>query len=201
MEPFTVHVGRAVPLRRTNVDTDQILPVRFLTRSSIAGYGENLFNDWRDDPDFVLNDPRFTDASILVAGTDFGIGSSRESAVWALTGRGFKAVLSPRFGDIFYGNALSNGLLPVTVDEAATKALWELIERDPSLAVTIDLGAKQVRAASLAVPFEIDSHARWRLMHGLDDVSLTEHHTARIADYESRRRPTMPTTGRRREVS
>ena len=201
MERFTVHTGQAVPLKQDNVDTDQIIPVRFLTRSGIAGYGENLFNDWREDPEFVLNDPRFADASVLVAGRDFGIGSSREAAVWALTGYGFRAVLSPRFGDIFHGNALSHGLLPVTITEDATEELWELIDGDPSLSMTIDLGAEEVRLADVVVPFEVDRHARQRLMQGLDDISLTERHTAHIADFEGRRRPTMPTTGRRREVS
>ncbi|WP_109473203.1 3-isopropylmalate dehydratase small subunit [Ornithinimicrobium cavernae] len=196
MRAFTVHTGTAAPLRRTNVDTDQIIPVRFLTRSTIAGYGENLFNDWRDDPDFVLNDPRYAAASILVAGNDFGTGSSRESAVWALAGWGFRAVIAPRFGDIFRGNAYQQGLLPVVVPQDCVDALWTLLEREPTAEVTVDLQEREVRAAGIVQAFEVSDDDRWRLLNGLDAVALTLQHEADIAAYEQRRRPALPTTRR-----
>ncbi len=196
MDAFTVHTGTAAPLKRTDVDTDQIIPVRFLTRSTVAGYGQNLFNDWRDDPGFVLNDPRYAAATILVAGNDFGTGSSRESAVWALAGWGFRAVIAPRFGDIFRGNALANGLLPVVVPQACVDALWELLDRQPDAPVTVDLPACEVRAEGVRQSFDIDENTRWRLLNGLDDVSLTLKHAEAITDYEQRRRAALPTTPR-----
>jgi 3-isopropylmalate/(R)-2-methylmalate dehydratase small subunit len=196
MEAFTVHTGTAAPLKRTDVDTDQIIPVRFLTRSTVAGYGRNLFNDWRDDPAFVLNDPRYAAATVLVAGNDFGTGSSRESAVWALAGWGFRAVIAPRFGDIFRGNALENGLLPVVVPQACVEALWELLDRHPAAPVTVDLPAREVRAEGVRQSFDIDENTRWRLLNGLDDISLTLQHAESIADYERRRRAALPTTPR-----
>ena len=196
MRPFTVHTGTAAPLRRSNVDTDQIIPVRFLTRSTIAGYGENLFNDWRDDPDFVLNDPRHSAATILVAGTDFGTGSSRESAVWALTGWGFRAVIAPRYGDIFRGNAIENGLLPVIAPQACVEALWDLVDAQPDTPVTVDLEQCEVRAQGIHQPFEVDPDDRTRLLQGLDNIALTLAHAADITAYEQRRRPALPTTRR-----
>jgi 3-isopropylmalate/(R)-2-methylmalate dehydratase small subunit len=196
MDAFTVHTGAAAPLRRTDVDTDQIIPVRFLTRTTVAGYGENLFHDWRDDPGFVLNDPRYAAASILVAGNDFGTGSSRESAVWALTDAGFRAVIAPRYGDIFHGNALANGLLPVVAPQASVDALWDLLERRPDAPVTVDLLALQVRAEGVHQRFELDENARWRLLNGLDDIALTLRHAEAITGYEQRRRAALPTTPR-----
>lgn len=196
MEPFTVHTGTAAPLRHTNVDTDQIIPVRFLTRSTVAGYGENLFNDWRDDAGFVLNDPRYAAATILVAGNDFGTGSSRESAVWALAGWGFRAVIAPRYGDIFHGNALKNGLPPVVVPQDCVDALWELLEARPDTPVTVDLEGRAVRAADIHQHFEIEENTRWRLLNGLDDISLTLQRADDIHAYEQRRRRALPTTRR-----
>ena len=196
MRAFTVHTGTAAPLRRTNVDTDQIIPVRFLTRSTIAGYGENLFNDWRDDPSFVLNDPRYSDATILVAGNDFGTGSSRESAVWALAGWGFRVVIAPRFGDIFRGNAYQQGLLPVVAPQDCVDALWTLLEADPTTEVTVDLHEQVLRAADLNQSFEVPPDDRWRLLNGLDTIDLTLQHDADISAYEQGRRPALPTTRR-----
>src|ERR671929_304210 len=146
MEKFTVHTGPAVPLRRSNVDTDQIIPAEYLKRVTRTGFADGLFNAWREDPGFVLNNPAYQGASILVAGPEFGTGSSREHAVWALRDWGFKAVISPRFGDIFRGNALKDGLLPVELDTAAVETLWDLAERDPSAEITVDLAERQVRA-------------------------------------------------------
>jgi 3-isopropylmalate/(R)-2-methylmalate dehydratase small subunit len=196
MDAFTVHIGTAAPLRRTDVDTDQIVPVRFLTRTTVAGYGRNLFHDWRDDPGFVLNDPRYAAATILVAGNDFGTGSSRESAVWALTDRGFRAVIAPRYGDIFRGNALENGLLPVVAPQSCVDALWELLESRPGAPVTVDLLAREVRAEGVHQSFELDDNARWRLLNGLDDISLTLRHADAITAYERQRRAALPTTPR-----
>lgn len=197
MQAFTVHTGTVAPLRRTNVDTDQIIPVRFLTRSTVEGYGENLFNDWRDDPGFVLNRPQHAGASLLVAGTDFGTGSSRESAVWALTGWGFRAVLAPRFGDIFYGNAVKNGLLPVVLEPAAVQTLWELAEAEPTTEVTVDLRSRTVTAAGQEWSFPVGAEDRRRLLAGLDDVDVTLRHLAAIERFEAQRRPGLPTTTRR----
>lgn len=196
MEAFTVHTGTAAPLRRTDVDTDQIIPVRFLTRSTVAGYGEDLFRDWRDDPAFVLNDPRYSAATILVAGNDFGTGSSREGAVWALAGWGFRAVIAPRFGDIFRGNALENGLLPVVVPQPCVDALWGLLEQRPDAPVTVDLRAREVRADGVHQGFDLDENTRWRLLDGLDDISLTLRRADAITAYERRRREALPTTCR-----
>ena len=173
MEKFTVHVGRAVPLQRTDVDTDQIAPARFLTMTARSGYGDVLFYDWRVDPDFVLNDPRYAGATILVAGKDYATGSSREYAVWAMTDYGFRAVIAPRFGDIFRLNALKNGLVPAIVSDATVRALWELLETDPSTPVTVDLVERQVRAGNICESFPIDDYTRHRLMKGLDETALT----------------------------
>ena len=196
MEPFTTHTGRAVPLRRTNVDTDQIIPAEYLKRVSRAGFAEGLFAAWREDPSFVLNQPAYAGATILLAGTDFGIGSSREHAVWALTDYGFRAVIAPRFGDIFRTNATKAGLLPVVLPEATVAALQDAVEADPATAITVDLDARCVLAdaVGVAAPFEIDGYTRWRLMEGLDDIGLTLRHVDMIAAFEQSRPTFLPVT-------
>jgi 3-isopropylmalate/(R)-2-methylmalate dehydratase small subunit len=195
MEKFTTHTGRAVPLRRSNVDTDQIIPAEYLKRVSRKGFDDGLFRAWRDDPSFVLNDPRYDGASILVAGPDFGTGSSREHAVWALQDYGFRAVVSPRFADIFRGNALKGGLLPVQLPEEIVVALQDISDRDADAEVTVDLVAREVRAPGLTAVFEIDDYTRWRLLEGLDDIGLTMTHTADIDEFEAGRPAWMPVTG------
>ena len=195
MDKFTVHTGRAVPLRRSNVDTDQIIPAVYLKRVSRTGFEDGLFRAWRaNEPDFVLNQDRFGGATILVAGPDFGTGSSREHAVWALTDYGFKAVISPRFGDIFRGNSLKAGLLTVVLDEKIVQRLWDDIEGDPSTEVTVDLVEREVRWSGEVHGFELDDYTRWRLLEGLDDIGLTLRHTDEIAAYETQRRPWLPST-------
>jgi 3-isopropylmalate/(R)-2-methylmalate dehydratase small subunit len=192
MEKFTSHTGTAVPLRRSNVDTDQIIPAVYLKRVTRTGFQDGLFKSWRDDPSFVLNDQVYAGASVLVAGPEFGTGSSREHAVWALRDWGFKAVVSPRFGDIFRGNALKEGLLPVELDIAAVETLWGLTEGDPATPVTVDLGTREVRAGPHVWTFPLDDFSRWRLMEGLDDIGLTLRHEDRIAAYEKQRLPFLP---------
>jgi len=194
MEPFSVHTGRAVPLRRSNVDTDQIIPADYLKRVSRSGFEDGLFASWRKDPDFVLNDPRYTGATVLIAGPDFGTGSSREHAVWALQNYGFRAVISPRFGDIFRGNATKGGLLPVEVSAEDGEALLALVEADPTAEVTIDLLAREVRAGTTTAPFAIDDYTRWRLMEGLDDIGLSLRHADEITSFETSRPAWMPST-------
>ena len=196
MEPFTTHVGRAMPLRRTNVDTDQIIPAEYLKRVSRAGFGEGLFAAWREDPSFVLNQPQYDGATILVAGTDFGTGSSREHAVWALTYYGFRAVIAPRFGDIFRSNATKAGLLPVALPEATVTALQDAIEADPATEVVVDLDNRLVLAetAGLKAPFDIDDYTRWRLMEGFDDIGLTLRHVDAITAFERTRPSWLPLT-------
>jgi 3-isopropylmalate/(R)-2-methylmalate dehydratase small subunit len=196
MEPFTTHVGRAMPLRRTNVDTDQIIPAEYLKRVSRTGFGEGLFAAWREDPSFVLNQPQYDGATILVAGTDFGTGSSREHAVWALTDYGFRAVIAPRFGDIFRSNATKAGLLPVALPEATVTALQDAIEADPATEVVVDLDNRLVLAetAGLKAPFDIDDYTRWRLMEGLDDIGLTLRHVDAITAFERTRPAWLPLT-------
>jgi 3-isopropylmalate/(R)-2-methylmalate dehydratase small subunit len=194
MEKFTVHTGRAVPLRRSNVDTDQIIPAEYLKRVSRSGFDDGLFSAWRKDPSFVLNDSRDDGATILVAGPDFGTGSSREHAVWALQDYGFRAVISPRFADIFRGNALKGGLLPVQLSDAHVATLQDLAESDPTAEVTVDLDAREVRAPGLTVSFEIDDYTRWRLMEGLDDIGLTLRHTDDITAFEAARPGRLPVT-------
>jgi 3-isopropylmalate/(R)-2-methylmalate dehydratase small subunit len=192
MEKFTSHTGTAVPLRRSNVDTDQIIPAVYLKRVTRTGFQDGLFKSWRDDPTFVLNDEVYAGASVLVAGPEFGTGSSREHAVWALRDWGFKAVVSPRFGDIFRGNALKEGLLPVELDIAAVETLWGLTEGDPATPVTVDLGTREVRAGAHVWTVPLDDFSRWRLMEGLDDIGLTLRHEDRIAAYEQQRLPFLP---------
>ena len=194
MEPFVTHAGRAVPLRRSNVDTDQIIPAEYLKRVSRAGFGEGLFAAWREDPSFVLNQPQYAGATILVAGTDFGTGSSREHAVWALTDYGFRAVIAPRFGDIFRTNATKAGLLPVELPEATVGALQDAVEADPGTEVVVDLDNRLVRAAGISAPFEIDDYTRWRLMEGLDDIGLTLRHVDAITAFERSRPSWFPVT-------
>ena len=170
MKAFISHTGRAIPLRRSNVDTDQIIPAQYLKRVTRSGFEDGLFNAWRQDPEFVLNQPQYKGASILVAGPDFGTGSSREHAVWALQNYGFEAVLSNRFADIFRNNSLKGGLLTVILPQSVIEELWQLIEEDPALEVTVDLEAREVRFAGKKVSFELDDYTRWRLMEGLDDI-------------------------------
>lgn len=197
MQKFTVHTGRGLPLRRTDVDTDQIIPVRFLTFTGRTGYGDALFRDWRDDPSFVMNDPRYAGATVLVAGRDFGTGSSREYAVWAMMDFGLRAVIAPRFGDIFRGNALKNGLLAVVVPEQVVERLWALLDRVPAVPITVDLIHRQVRAADITADFPLDDYTRMRLMEGLDETALTLTRTEAIDAFEVSRRATLPTTTRR----
>jgi 3-isopropylmalate/(R)-2-methylmalate dehydratase small subunit len=194
MEKFTVHTGRAVPLRRSNVDTDQIIPAEYLKRVTRTGFADGLFAAWRAQPDFVLNRSEYAGASVLLAGPDFGTGSSREHAVWALQDYGFRAVVSPRFADIFRGNALKGGLLPVELSPVAVEELMRAVESDPSTEVTVDLVAREVRARGIVAPFAVDDYTRWRLMEGLDDIGLTLRHEAEVAAYESRRPAWLPRT-------
>ena len=195
MDKFTVHTGRAVPLRRSNVDTDQIIPAVYLKRVTRTGFEDGLFSAWRaNEPDFVLNQPRFDGASILVAGPDFGTGSSREHAVWALTDYGFRAVISPRFGDIFRGNSLKAGLLTVVLAEKIVQRLWDDIDDDPATQVTVDLIECQVRWSGEVHGFDLDDYTRWRLLEGLDDIGLTLRQTDKITAYEAARRPWLPAT-------
>ena len=188
MDKFTVHTGTALPLRRSNVDTDQIIPAVYLKRVTRTGFEDGLFRSWRDaDPAFVLNDQRYAGASVLIAGPEFGTGSSREHAVWALRDWGFTAVLSPRFGDIFRGNALKEGLLPVELDLPVIERLWAAVEADPAFAVTVDLAARELRTSVGTWAFPIDDFSRWRLLEGLDDIGLTLRHDAAIGEFESSR--------------
>jgi 3-isopropylmalate/(R)-2-methylmalate dehydratase small subunit len=194
VQPITTHTGRAVPLRRSDVDTDQIIPSDWLKRVERTGFGAGLFSEWRADPGFVLEQPQYAGASVLVTGENFGTGSSREHAVWALQDYGFAAVVSPRFGDIFRNNALKGGLVPVQLTAQEVEALWAMVEADPALEVTVDLGARELRAGDLVASFPIDDFTRWRLMEGLDDIGLTLRHEADISAYESARPSWLPTT-------
>lgn len=194
MEAFTVHTGQAVPLRRSNVDTDQIIPAHWLKKITRDGFEDGLFEAWRKDPEFVTNRPERAGATVLVAGPDFGTGSSREHAVWALQNFGFKTVISSRFADIFRGNSLKNGLLTVVLPQETVDRLWELTEADPAAEITVDLVDRQVRAEGIVAEFELDDNARWRLLEGLDDISLTLQNEADIATYESARPAFKPRT-------
>ncbi|MCK8677047.1 MULTISPECIES: 3-isopropylmalate dehydratase small subunit [Streptomyces] len=194
MEAFTTHTGRAVPLRRSNVDTDQIIPAHWLKKVTRDGFEDGLFEAWRKDPEFVLNRPERQGATVLVAGPDFGTGSSREHAVWALQNFGFKTVVSSRFADIFRGNSLKNGLLTVVLEQKTVDALWELTEADPTVEVTVDLQRREVRAPGVTAPFELDENSRWRLLNGLDDISITLREEEHIAAYEVSRPSHKPRT-------
>ncbi len=194
MDRFTTHAGKIMPLRRSDVDTDQIIPAVYLKRVTRTGFEDGLFSAWRDDPAFVLNNPAHAGATILVAGPNFGTGSSRQHAVWALRDWGFKAVVAPRFGDIFRGNALKEGLLPVQLELKAVEALWAMAESEPDKRITIDLAAREVRVDDAVWTFPIDDFSRWRLMEGLDDIGLTLRHEDRITAYEGTRPAFKPTT-------
>ncbi len=194
MDKVSVVTGVAVPLKRANVDTDQIIPAVFLKRVTKTGFDDALFSAWRQDPDFVLNDPAFQGARVLIAGPDFGIGSSREHAVWALRDYGFHAVLSPRFGDIFRGNAGKQGLLAGEISEADLESMWGVIDAQPGIAASVDLVAKTATVGDLTVPFEIDEYTRWRLLEGLDDIGLTLRNEAQITTFEVARESWRPRT-------
>ena len=194
MDKFVTHSGKVMPLRRSDVDTDQIIPAVYLKRVTRTGFEDGLFSAWRADPAFVLNSPAHAGATILVAGPNFGTGSSRQHAVWALRDWGFKVVIAPRFGDIFRGNALKEGLLPVQLDQKAVEALWDMAESEPEKEITVDLGARQVRVDDASWQFPIDDFSRWRLMEGLDDIGLTLRHEDAITTYEETRPTFKPVT-------
>ncbi|GAB3683942.1 3-isopropylmalate dehydratase small subunit [Angustibacter aerolatus] len=194
MDAFTTHTGVGVPLRRSNVDTDQIIPAVYLKRVTRSGFEDGLFAAWRGDETFVLNQPAFGAGSVLVAGPDFGTGSSREHAVWALLDYGFRVVISSRFADIFRGNSGKGGLLTAQVDQQDVELLWKLLENAPGTEVTVDLEARTVTAGELVCPFQVDDYTRWRLLNGLDDVSLTLQHVDAITEFEQHRPAWKPTT-------
>ncbi|MEO9324968.1 3-isopropylmalate dehydratase small subunit [Nocardioides sp. C4-1] len=198
MDKFTTHTGVGVPLKRSNVDTDQIIPAVYLKRVTRDGFEDGLFSAWRNDPSFVLNNPAYAQGSVLVAGPDFGTGSSREHAVWALQNYGFKAVISSRFADIFRGNSGKAGLLAAQVDEKVVQKLWDLLADQPGAEVTVDLETRTVRAGegvdAIEDSFDIDDYTRWRLLEGLDDIGITLGHDADITSYESTRPSWKPVT-------
>ncbi|MFJ9447312.1 3-isopropylmalate dehydratase small subunit [Kitasatospora sp. NPDC101235] len=194
MEKFTTHTGRAVPLRRSNVDTDQIIPAHWLKKVTRSGFEDGLFEAWRKDESFILNRPERQGATVLVAGPEFGTGSSREHAVWALQNYGFHVVVSSRFADIFRGNSLKNGLLTVVLPQETVERLWVLTESDPSVEITVDLEAREVRAEGVTATFELDDNVRWRLLNGLDDISITLRNEADIAAFEATRPAFKPRT-------
>jgi len=194
MEKFTTFSGIAVPLRRSNVDTDQIIPAVYLKRITKTGFEDALFSSWRNDPEFVLNDPAYKHGSVLIAGPDFGTGSSREHAVWALRDYGFKAVLSSKFADIFKGNSGKQGLIAGEITEEDTEKLWEAILNNPGVEITIDLVHRTATLGDLTVEFSIDEYTRWRLLEGLDDIGLTLRDESSITDFEARRPNWMPKT-------
>ncbi len=194
MEKFISHTGRAIPLRRSNVDTDQIIPAVYLKRVTKSGFEDGLFSAWRSDPEFVLNKSEYQGATILVAGPDFGTGSSREHAVWALQNYGFKVVLSSRFADIFRGNSQKAGLLTVLLAQEVIEEIWQAIEKDPTTAITVDLESKSVHYAGANHSFEIDDYTRWRLMEGLDDIGLTLKKIDEVSAFEAKRAAFKPKT-------
>ena len=194
MDRFIKHVGTAVPLRRSNVDTDQIIPAVYLKRVTRSGFEDGLFAAWRNDPEFVLNQAAFKNGTILVAGVDFGTGSSREHAVWALQNYGFKVVISSRFADIFRGNSLKGGLLTVIIDQVDVEALWLAVEADPTTSVSVDLESRTVSYNNVVLPFAIDDYTRWRLMEGLDDIGLTFKNADSIDSFEKTRTTLKPAT-------
>jgi 3-isopropylmalate/(R)-2-methylmalate dehydratase small subunit len=194
MDKISVLTGPAVPLKRANIDTDQIIPAEFLKRVTKTGYDDALFYGWRQDPEFVINQEPYKHGGILVTGSDFGIGSSREHAVWALRDFGFQAVLSPRFGDIFRGNSGKQGLLAAQVAEHDIEKIWTITDSTPGIEISVDLVAKTVSVADLTVAFEIDDYTRWRLLEGLDDIGLTLRSEAQITEFEGRRESWRPRT-------
>ncbi len=194
MDSFITHTGTALPLRRSNVDTDQIIPAEYLKRVTRTGFEDGLFAAWRGDPAFVLNDPAYDGVSVLVVGPDFGTGSSREHAVWALQDYGFKVVIGARFGDIFRGNAGKSGLLVAVVDPSAVEGLWSLVESDPSTQLTIDLRTKTITSGEFEAAFDIDDYTRWRLLEGLDDIAITMTYDDEISLYEGKRPSFKPAT-------
>lgn len=196
MKPFTEHTGTGLPLRISDVDTDQIIPARFCVGVTKEGYEDALMHDWRAQPDFVLNRPEHQGATVLIAGENFGVGSSREMAVWALQNYGFRVVLAPRFGDIFRGNSLKNGLLTITLDQRVIDLLWKSVETAPSDPITVDLIKRQVRCEGRTHEFDLDDNARMRLLNGYDDIGLTLRNVGDIDNYEATRRRTLPTTRR-----
>lgn len=194
MEKFSTHTGIAAPLPQSNVDTDQIIPAVYLKRITMTGFEDALFAQWRKKDDFVLNQEPFRDASILVAGPDFGTGSSREHAVWALRDYGFKVVISSRFADIFRGNSGKQGLLAAQVEQSDVDLLWKQIETDPEVPTTVDLGARRITRGALTIPFQIDDYTAWRLTEGLDDIGLTLQREEEIRAFEATRPAWLPTT-------
>jgi 3-isopropylmalate/(R)-2-methylmalate dehydratase small subunit len=193
MDAFTTHTGTAAPLRRSNVDTDQIIPAVYLKRITRTGFADGLFEAWRtNEPDFVLNQPQYADASVLVAGPDFGTGSSREHACWALLDGGFRVVISSRFADIFRNNSTKSGLLTVLLPQEEVEALWAAVDADPTTPVTVDLQAQQVVYGDVTVAFHTDEYTRWRLLEGLDDVGLTERNLPDIEAFEATRPAFLP---------
>ena len=194
MDRFTTHTGVALPLRRSNVDTDQIIPAVYLKRVTRTGFEDGLFAAWRKDPQFVINRPEYQGATVLVAGPDFGTGSSREHAVWALMDYGFRAVISSRFADIFRGNSGKAGLVAAQVTQDVVEQLWKLIEHEPSTEIVVDLQERTIQAGALTAPFEIDDYTRWRLLEGLDDIGITMSHEDDIAAYEATRPDWKPAT-------
>jgi len=194
MEAFTTHTGIGVPLRRSNVDTDQIIPAEYLKRVSRDGFQDGLFAAWRKDGGFVLNNPRYAGGSVLVAGPDFGTGSSREHAVWALMNYGFRAVLSCRFGDIFRSNSGKQGLLTAVLAQDDIEMIWKYLDNEPGALVTVDLPSRRVVAGEIHAPFEVDDYTRWRLLEGLDDIGLTLRHADLIDRFEAVRPAYLPTT-------
>jgi len=194
MDKFLTHTGSALPLRRSNVDTDQIIPAEYLKRITRHGFEDALFKAWREDPNFVLNKPEYKDATILVAGPEFGTGSSREHAVWALMDYGFKVVLSSRYADIFRGNSGKAGLVTAEVSQEVIEKIWALIEKDANTQITVDLDKRQVKAGDLVADFQIDDYVRWRLMEGLDDIGLTLRHESKISEFEKTRPSYKPQT-------
>lgn len=194
MDKFVTHTGVVAPLKRSAVDTDQIIPAVYLKRVTKTGFEDALFANWRQDPAFILNQPAFANASILVAGPDFGTGSSREHAVWALRDYGFRVVLSPKFADIFRGNSGKQGLLTGVISESDLEAIWDVIDADPGVQMTVDLGARIATIGDLQVTFDIDDYTRWRLLEGLDDIGLTLRNEEAITQFESRRASWRPRT-------
>ena len=194
MDKFVKHTGSAVPLRRSNVDTDQIIPAVYLKRITRTGFEDGLFAAWRSDPEFILNNVLYKNASVLVAGADFGTGSSREHAVWALQNYGFKVVISSRFADIFRGNSSKGGLLTVILDQSDVEAMWQAIEAVPTMQISVNLETRTVSYNAIALPFEIDDYTRWRLMEGLDDIGLTIKNSGFIDEFERLRAPHKPAT-------